>query len=103
MPTQTEHFVLAAWDLVTPGQSGVLIEDLKADELSLPVMALISKGFQGFKKGKIPTFLDSGVSDMMFMSKDSFVDYTPILSCIGELAKATNGDFNIISEGNITQ
>jgi hypothetical protein len=30
-----------------------------------PCLALISKGFQSFEKGKIPTFMDSGVSDTM--------------------------------------
>lgn len=97
--TDEQHFVLAARDLVTPGQSGILIEEF--DEIS--PTALISKGFQGFQKGKVPTFLDSGASDMMFVSKDSFVDYKPIASRIGESAKATDGNFEIIGEGNVTQ
>jgi Reverse transcriptase (RNA-dependent DNA polymerase)/GAG-pre-integrase domain/Integrase core domain len=98
--SQTEHFVLAARDLDTPGRSGILIEDLD-DELS--PTALISKGFRGFQKGKTPTFLDSGASDMMFVSKDSFIGYKPISSRTGESAKATNGDFEIIGEGNVSQ
>ena len=97
-PMQNEHFVLAARDLVTRGQSGVLIDDV-AD---FPPKALISKGFQSFQKGKTPTFMDSGASDTMFVSKDSFVGYKP-LSRTGESAKATNGDFEIIGEGNVTQ
>ena len=40
---------------------------------------------------------------MMFMSKDSFVEYKLIPPRTGESAKATNGGFQIIGEGNITQ
>jgi Reverse transcriptase (RNA-dependent DNA polymerase)/GAG-pre-integrase domain/gag-polypeptide of LTR copia-type len=97
--SQTEHFVLAARVLDTPGRSGILIKEF--DDLS--PAALISKGFQGFQNGKTPTFLDSGASDMMFVSKDAFIDYKSISSRIGESAKATNGDFEIIGEGNVNQ
>ena len=51
-PVKTEHFVLSAWDSAT-GQSRVLIDD----EMVPSTKVLISQGFQGFKKGKIPTFL----------------------------------------------
>ena len=94
-----DHIVLAARDLITQGRSGVLISD---DDGSSPT-ALITKGFQSFQKGKIPTFLDSGASDMMFVSKESFVDYKPLSSRTGESAKATNGGFEIIGEGNVIQ
>jgi GAG-pre-integrase domain len=40
---------------------------------------------------------------MMFVSKDSFADYKPISSRTGESVKVTNGDFEIIGEGNVTQ
>ena len=97
-PAQNEHFVLAAQDLITPGQSGVLIDDLT----DLPPKALITKGFKGFQKGKTLTFMDSGASDTMFISKDSFVGYKPV-SRTGESAKATGGEFKIIGEGDVTQ
>ena len=64
---------------------------------------LISKGFQSFQKGKVPTFSDLGVSDMVLVSKDSFVGYKPVSSHIGESAKVNNGGFEIIGEGNVTQ
>ena len=51
-------------------------------------MALISKGFQKFQKGKIPIFLDSGASDTMFVSKDVFINYKSITPHTGDLAKA---------------
>jgi hypothetical protein len=86
-------------DSATPGQSGVLIKD----EMGLPTMALISKGFQGFQKGKVPTFLDSGASDTMFVSRDSFVEYQPLSSHVGDSAKAMDGGFEIIGEGDVTQ
>ena len=97
-PVQNEHFVLAAQDLITPGQSGVLIDDLT----DLPPKALVTKGFKGFQKGKTLTFMDSGASDTMFISKDSFVGYQPV-SQIGESAKVTGRDFEIIGEGDVTQ
>ena len=98
-PAQTEHFVLSAWDSTTPGQSGVLIDD----EAGFPTTALISMGFQGFQKGKVPTFLDSGASDTMFVSRDLFAEYTPLSLRTGDSAKAKDGNFKIIGEGNVTQ
>jgi hypothetical protein len=101
-PNQPEHFVLSARVPNTPGRSGVLI-DIPTDLHQLPPKALISKGFQGFQKGKIPTFMDSGASDTMFVSRDVFTDYKPITPCIGDSAKAENGNFEIIGEGNVVQ
>ena len=66
-------------------------------------MALISKGFQSFQKGKIPTFIDSGASDTVFVSRDMFMEYRPVTPCSGDLAKAENGGFEIVGEGNIVQ
>ena len=83
----------------TPGQSGVLINDLP----EYPPMALISKGFQNFEDGKIPTFMDSGASDMMFVLREAFDNYTPTDGRMGDSAKATEGSFEIIGEGNVTQ
>jgi hypothetical protein len=71
---QTDHFVLLVQTFATSGQSGVLI-DVPSN---YPHYAFISKGFQNFGKGKVPTFLDSGASDTMFILKESFVEYKPI-------------------------
>jgi hypothetical protein len=87
---QTEHFALSTGISDAPGQSGILIHD-DPDDLDdgperldkskcdvpegYPLMALISKAFQSFKQGKVPTFLDSGASDTMFVSKEAFTDY----------------------------
>ena len=68
-----------------------------------PTIALISKGFEGFQKGKVPTFLDSGASDMMFILRDAFVEYKPLSSCVGDSAKAKDGGFEIVGEGNVNQ
>ena len=68
-----------------------------------PHIALISKGFQKFGEGKIPTFLDSGASDTMFVSRNPFITYMPITSQVGDSAKAKNRNFDIIGEGNVSQ
>ena len=98
-PAQNDHFILSAWDLDTPGQSGVLIED----DIQHPTIALINKGFQGFQKGKVPTFLDSGASDMMFVLRDVFVKYKLLSSHVGDSAKAKDGGFEIVGEENVNQ
>jgi hypothetical protein len=56
-----DHFVLSARIKDTPGISGVILEEEEIYEDG--DIACISKGFQSFKGGKIPTFMDSGVSD----------------------------------------
>ena len=91
---QTEHFVLSAWDSTTPGISGVFVDD----DQEFPTTALISAGFHGVQKGKVPTFLDSGASDTMFVSRESFTDYIPMSPRIGDSAKAMDGNFEIIGE-----
>ena len=98
-PRQSEHFVLSAQVLGTPGRSGVLIEA----ETNDAVVALISQGFQDFGKGKVPTFMDSGASDTMFVSRDAFTEYEPTTPRTGDSAKAVNGSFEIIGEGNVVQ
>ena len=57
-----------------PGQSSILIDD----PIDYTHIALISKGFQSFRKGGIPTFLDSGASDTMFVLKEAFEEYKVI-------------------------
>jgi hypothetical protein len=96
---KANHFVLSSRLLDNPGRSGVLI-DAHADH---PPMAFISNSFQSFQKGKIPTFLDSGVSETMFISQATFTQYQPIVPRKGDSAKATDGDFEIVGEGNVTQ
>ena len=82
-----------------PSQSGILIG---IPDKAYP-MALVSKGFQKFQEGKILTFMDSGASDTMFISKDAFIDYKSIIPHKGNSAKAENGGFEIIGEGNVIQ
>ena len=98
-PGQTDHFVLSAQTSYNPGQSGVLI----GTSASFYPMALISSSFQTFQNGKVPTFMDSGASDTMFVSRDVFNEYKPVALRKGESAKATNGSFEIIGEGNVSQ
>ena len=96
---QPQHFVLSAQIPNTPGQSGVLI----STSIDRSPMALISKGFEIFQKGKVPTFMDSGASDTMFVSRDAFNEYKSITPRIGDSAKAEDGNFEIIGEGSVTQ
>ena len=66
-------------------------------------MALISKGFQDFGKGKVPTFMDSGASDTMFILRDAFTEYQSVAPRIGDSAKAIDGGFEIVGEGTAFQ
>jgi hypothetical protein len=66
-------------------------------------MALISKKFQNFQKGKIPTFMDSRASNTMFVSRDAFIKYKSVTPQSGDLAKVENGGFEIIEEGDVVQ
>jgi hypothetical protein len=50
---------------------------------------------------KRPTFMDSGASDTMFVSRDDFVDYKATAFRTGDSAKATDGGFDIVSEGKV--
>ena len=93
----SEHFVLSAWVPDTPGNSEIVVDD-GDDEV-----ALISKSFQDFNGGKLPTFMDSGASDTMFVSKDDFDNYKPTPPRSGESAKAVDGDFEILGEGTVVK
>ena len=75
---------------------------IDADINDAPV-ALISQGFQALGKGNVPTFMDSGASDTMFVSREAFSRYKPIVPRAGDSAKAVNGTFEIVGEGNVTQ
>jgi hypothetical protein len=91
--------VLSAQTFTIPGQSGVIVDT----PLDYSSMVLVSKSFQVFREGKLPTFLDSRASDTMFILKESFADYEPIESRVGNSAKAKDGDFEIVGEGNVVQ
>src|SRR6266545_7042362 len=68
-----EHFVLSAVVPDTLGNSGVIVDndDVNAEATK----ACVSKNFQTFNAGKVPTFIDSGASDTMFVSKIDFDNY----------------------------
>src|ERR1700678_3916315 len=93
--SQPEHFVLSAIIPDTPGQSGILIDDQPR--------ALVSQGFQNFQKGKVPTFMDSGASNTMFISRNVFSEYKSVTPRKGDSAKAENGSFEIVGEGHDVQ
>jgi transposase InsO family protein len=97
--SQPEHFVLSAIIPNTTGQSGIVFDDPS----SLSPTALISQGFQNFQNGKVPTFMDSGASDTMFVSRDAFTNYKSVAPRRGDSAKAENGSFEIVGEGNVVQ
>src|SRR6202522_1973792 len=93
--SRPEHFVLSAIIPNSPGQSRILIDDSPR--------VLISQRFQNFQKGKVPTFMDSGASDTMFVSRNAFSDYKPVTPRKGDSAKAENGSFEIVGEGHVVQ
>ena len=76
---QNNHFVLLAQTLSNPGQfvprqSSILVDN----PIEYTHIALISKGFQSFGKGGIPTFLNSRASNTMFVLKEAFEKYKVI-------------------------
>ncbi len=93
-PNVKEHFVLSARVTNGPGTSGILMEENSP-------MALISKTFRTFHNGQIPTFMDSGTSDMMFVSREDFTKYKVMEPRSGESAKAVDGSFEIVGEGTV--
>jgi hypothetical protein len=94
-----KHFMLSAQIKDTSEISRVMFRD-KVDGKAA---ALISKGFQSFRRGKIPTFIDSGASDTMYVSKDIFTEYKVMTPHLGDSAKATDGNFEIVGKGRVTQ
>ena len=83
----------------TPGDSGVIVDN--GDDEVPTIIALVSKSFQSFNGGKLPTFIDSGASNTMFVSKDNFNDYQSMPPRSGDSAKAVDGNFEIIGEGTM--
>ena len=51
----------------------------------------------------MPTFMDSGASNMMFVSQDAFTNYKSVTPWRGDSAKAENASFEIVGEGNVIQ
>ena len=47
--------------------------------------------------------MDSGASNMMFVSREMFIEYTLIASQVGDSAKAVDGGFKIVGEGSVIQ
>ena len=88
---QSNNFVLSAQVPDTPGLSGVEIKNL----VGYHPTALISKGFQSFGQG-ISTFMDSGASNTMFVSREMFTEYTPIVLRVGDSAKAVDGSLKLL-------
>jgi len=122
VPTSTEeHFVLLASTGIDPGNSGVALDGpdnvgndfgialgnsgviLDKPDKDRPPTAFISNDFKVFSGGRVPTFIDSGASDTMFISRNDFIEYTPITSCLGDSAKVEGGDFAILGEGKVKQ
>lgn len=95
----TEHFVLSARVPDNPGNSGVNIRNDVVDRNT--TIALVSKSFKDFSEGKIPTFVDLGASDTMFVSREAFSDYRSTTPRSGDSAKAVDGNFEIIGEGSV--
>ena len=97
-PVVTEHFVLSTRvsDVIGP-TSDIVIDD---DDV-VSTMALVSKNFSSFCGRRIPTFIDLGASDTMFVSKDDFAVYKTVTPRSGDSAKAVNGDFEIIGKGTV--
>jgi len=98
-PDTVEHFILSARVPDTPGNSGIVVEDGEIKTTS--TLALVSKGFRDFSDREIPTFVDSGASDTMFVSRKAFSTYKSTTPRYGDSAKAVGGDFEIIGEGTV--
>jgi hypothetical protein len=96
-----DHFVLSARIRDTPGTSGVILQE--EETCGNGDITCISKSFRSFKDGKIPTFMDSGASDTMYVSKDKFTEYTATTPRIGDSAKAMDGGFEIVGEGKVVR
>ena len=100
----SDHFVLSARVPDTPGNSGVLVhEEETSSDQDIDPIALVSRSFRDFGKEKTPTFMDSGASDTMFVSRDAFVEYKVIPPRTGDSAKADDGNFDIVGEGTVIQ
>jgi hypothetical protein len=106
---KTEHFILSAQtsnigqastgDIVTE----IIFEDDDEEVIIDAEISLISGNFVSFNTEGISTFMDSGASDTMFVSRSAFVEYQPTAIWTRDSAKALDGSFEIIGEGKVTQ
>ncbi len=101
-PDRIEHLVLSVIAPRVTRGSGVVVDEGTLIESSTS-MAMVSNNFQSFNKGKIPTFLDSGASDTMFVSRDDFNVYKTVPRRSGDSAKVVDGDFDIVGKGSVTK
>src|SRR6266542_4033383 len=97
----TKHFVLSARVPDTPGNSGVIFGDDEVERTA--AIALVSKSFQNFNGGEIPTFIDLGASDTMFMSRKAFNEYKSTVPCSGDSTKVVDGNFEIVGERTVVK
>ena len=81
----------------------ILVEDIERSENGTTPTTFVSKGFHSFGSGGVPTFLDSGASDNMFVLRDDFMEYKATALCTGDSAKAVDGNFEIVGEGQVVQ
>ena len=102
-PNDVEHFVLFATALDRGGESGVLLNGDVSEKHQVSPVALISKSFELLGKGGIPTFIDLGASNTMFVSKEAFTNYRNVTPHSGDSAKAIDGGFDIVGEGTVTR
>jgi hypothetical protein len=47
--------------------------------------------------------MNSGASNIIFVSRDVFTEYKSVTSRKGDSAKADNGGFEIVGKGNVVQ
>ena len=78
----TEHFALSARIPVCDEDmiSGVEVgeeEELTNIDVDLSPRAFVGTHFLSFGTRTMPTFMDSGTSDTMFISRDAFIEYKP--------------------------
>jgi len=103
----TEHFVLSAHvvlqDQDKPSESGIMFDDKTVVDIDTSPKVFVSQALKSFSPNMIPTFMDSGASDTMFVSRDVFADYKATALRTGDLAKATDGSFDIVGEGKVIQ
>jgi hypothetical protein len=104
----------------------ILVEDIERSENGTTTpTTFVSKGFHSFgsegvptfldsgasdnmfvlrdDSEGVPTFLDSGASDNMFVLRDDFVEYKATALRTGDSAKAVDGNFEIVGEGQVVQ
>ena len=92
-----DELIIAATSTLAEDEEDIIID------VNVSPKAFVSKTFQSFGSGNTPTFLDSGASDTMFVSRDVFVEYRSTASRTGDSAKAEDGDFEIAGEGKVIQ